>query len=88
MPIKFQKSQTVRNRATGNLETTHYYIKNMSYDIKNILYYIKNLLYYIKTSRPLYLRTNPKYNINFLSANRWLLFDVILSLIDISFKIG
>lgn len=30
MPIKFQKSQTVRNRATGNLETTHYYIKNMS----------------------------------------------------------
>ena len=30
MPIKFQKTQTVRNRATGNLETTHYYIKNMS----------------------------------------------------------
>lgn len=30
MPIKFQKSQTVRSRATGKLETTHYYIKNIS----------------------------------------------------------
>jgi len=32
MPVKLQKSQVVRNRATGKLETTHFYIKSLSTD--------------------------------------------------------
>ena len=32
MPVKLQKSQVVRNRATGKLETTHFYIKGFSTD--------------------------------------------------------
>jgi hypothetical protein len=30
MPVKLQKSQVVRNRATGKLETTHFYLKGYS----------------------------------------------------------